>query len=57
MPLETRGERRLILKLLVYLFNYRTNVVGCNQIRSTFMPNLEARLLNACSIFTVPRHH
>jgi len=56
MPLETRGERRLILKLLVYLFNYRTNVVGCNQIRSTFMPNLEARLLNARSMFTV-RHH
>ena len=55
MPLETRGERRLILKLLVYLFNYRTNVVGCNQIRSTFMPNLEARLLNARSMFTVRR--
>jgi hypothetical protein len=53
MPLETFGERRLIFKLLVYLFNYRTNVVGCNKIRSTFMPNLEARLLNARSVFTV----
>jgi hypothetical protein len=35
--LETQGERRIILLSVVYLFNYRTNLVGCNQVRSTFM--------------------
>jgi hypothetical protein len=49
--LETKGERRIILLLVVYLFNYRTNLVGCNQIRSTFMPHLEANALAARSIF------
>ena len=49
--LETQGERRIILLLVVYLFNYRTNLVGCNQIRSTFMPHLEANALAARSIF------
>jgi hypothetical protein len=49
--LETQGERCIILLLVVYLFNYRTNLVGCNQIRSTFMPYLEANALAARSIF------
>ncbi len=49
--LETQGERRIILLLVVYLFNYRMNLVGCNQIRSTFMPYLEANALAARSIF------
>jgi hypothetical protein len=50
IPLETHGERHLILKLCVYLFNYMMNVVGCNQICS------EVRLLNAQSMFTRRRH-
>jgi hypothetical protein len=49
--LETQGERRIILLLVVYLFNYRMNLVGCNQVRSTFMLHLEANALAACSIF------
>ena len=37
--LETQGERRIILLLVVYLFNFRTNLVGFNQMRSTYMPH------------------
>jgi hypothetical protein len=48
---ETGGERRIILRLFVYLYNFRTNCVGCNQIRSTFMPHLEANWFNARSMF------
>ncbi len=48
---ETRGERRIILRLFVHLYNFRTNCVGSNQIRSTFMPQLEANWFNARSIF------
>jgi hypothetical protein len=49
--LETQGERRIILLLVVYLFNYRMNLVGCNQVRSTYMPHLEANTLAAHPIF------
>jgi hypothetical protein len=49
--LETQGERRIILLLVVYLFKYRMNLVGCNQVRSTFTPHLEANALAARSIF------
>jgi hypothetical protein len=38
---EERGERRLILELVVLLYNYRASVVGMNQIQSVFMPWLE----------------
>lgn len=38
---EDKGERRLILELIVYLYNYRATVVGLNQIQSVFMPSLE----------------
>ncbi len=48
---ETCGERRIILHLFVHLYNLRTSCVGCNQIRSTFMPQLEANWFNACSMF------
>ena len=33
--LETQEERRIILLLVVYLFNYRTNLVGCNLLSSS----------------------
>ena len=39
---EERGERRLILELALLLFNYRTNKVGLNQIRNTYMEWLES---------------
>jgi hypothetical protein len=49
--LETHGEWEIILKLFI-LFNYKANVVGCNQMCSTFMPNLEAWLHNTQFMFT-----
>ena len=39
---EEVGERRLILKMLVLLYNYRANTVGINQIRNHYMPNLQS---------------
>ncbi len=35
---EDPTERRLILKLLVLLYNYRLEKVGLNQIRNTYVP-------------------
>lgn len=37
---EERGERRMCIMSLVYLFNLRTRLVGINQILSTYMPEL-----------------
>jgi hypothetical protein len=48
---ETQGEQCIIPLLVVYLFNYRRNLVGCNQVQSAFMPYLEANALAAHSIF------
>jgi hypothetical protein len=44
---EERGERRLVLKMIVLLYNYRANKVGINQIRNTYMPALDVQ----CNIF------
>jgi DDE superfamily endonuclease len=41
MPYEEKGARRLTMRLIVYLYNYRAAVVGMNQIQSVFMPWLE----------------
>ena len=38
---EDRGERKLLIQLVVYLYNYRSNRVGLNQIKTTFMPHLQ----------------
>ena len=38
---EQKGDRRLILRLLVLLFNYRANMVGINQIRNTYLSPLQ----------------
>ena len=38
---EDRGERRLILLTIVYLFNYRTTYVGINQILTLYMPETD----------------
>jgi hypothetical protein len=37
---EERGERKIILHLIVLLSNYRASTVGINQIQSSFMPHL-----------------
>ena len=38
---EERGERALMLRLVVLIYNYRVNTVGINQIRNIYMPWLE----------------
>jgi hypothetical protein len=38
---EERGERRIILEMIVLLYNFRASTVEMNQIQSTFMPHLE----------------
>ena len=38
---EESGERGLILKLFVFLFNYRANKVGINQIKNTYLTALQ----------------
>jgi hypothetical protein len=40
MVYEEKGERLVILKTMVLLYNWRANTVGLNQIRSTFMNHL-----------------
>jgi hypothetical protein len=48
---EERGERLETMRMFVYLYNFRTNLVGCNQIRSTFAPWLEAQADNLDTMF------
>ena len=38
---EETGERKIILKMMVLLFNLRSRRVGINQILNTYMPALE----------------
>ena len=38
---EENGERKLILQMLVLLFNHRANKVGISQIKNTCMPHLQ----------------
>jgi hypothetical protein len=37
---EEAGERKLILRCLILIYNYRANKVGINQIRNTYMVQL-----------------
>jgi len=37
---EERGERRIVLKIMVLLYNMRARMVGINQILNTYMPRL-----------------
>ena len=37
---EEKGERKLILEMLVYLFNFRANKVGISQIKNTYLTPL-----------------
>jgi hypothetical protein len=38
---KERRERRIVLKMMVLLYNMRAQMVEINQIRNTYMPNLE----------------
>jgi len=37
---EEHGERKLILQMIILLYNYRARTVGINQIRNFYMPSL-----------------
>lgn len=39
-PFETRGERRIAIKMMVLIYNLRARMVGINQIKNFFMPAL-----------------
>ena len=41
MPFEMKGERRISIKMMVFLYNLRARKVGINQIRNYFMPRLD----------------
>ena len=43
---EENGEKRLILRLLVLLFNYRANMVGINQIWNEYLSPLQDGIAN-----------
>jgi hypothetical protein len=38
---KERGERRIVLKMFVMLYNIPARMVGINQIQNTYMPHLE----------------
>ena len=37
---EERGERRITMKMMILLYNFRARLVGINQIKNVYMPNL-----------------
>jgi hypothetical protein len=37
---EENGERKLMLRMMILLYNLRARKVGINQIRNTYMPAL-----------------
>jgi hypothetical protein len=38
--MKNGGERRIVMKMFVLLYNMRARMVGINQIRNTYMPHL-----------------
>ena len=40
IALEYRGQRQLVMKLMILLYNLRTGKVGVNQILNVYMPSL-----------------
>ena len=43
---EERGERKIMLNLMVLLYNFRASKVGQNQIRNVYMPFLNRNALD-----------
>ena len=41
MIYEETGERKIIMKMMILLFNLRSRQVGINQILNTYMPALQ----------------
>jgi hypothetical protein len=52
MIYEEGGERRIIIELVVLLYNYCAATVGINQIQSVFMPHLERNANQFALLFT-----
>ena len=40
IPFESKGQHKLMMKLLILLYNVRTKQVGINQILNVYMPSL-----------------
>ncbi len=38
---KEQGERQLMMKMLVHLYNLHAIIVGINQIQNFYIPNLE----------------
>ena len=38
---ECEGERKMIVMVMVLLFNFHASLVGQNQIRTIYFPNLD----------------
>ena len=36
IPWEEQGERKLLMQLCIYMFNYRTETIGLNQITTVY---------------------
>ena len=51
LPYEEVGERRVILRLIALLYNFRASTVGFNQIQTTYMPQLRQNAARATSNF------
>jgi DDE superfamily endonuclease len=47
---EERGERKIMLNLMVLLYNFRVSKVGQNQIRSVYMPQLDQNVTNIIQV-------
>ena len=45
LQFEVNGERKIIIHLMVLLYNARAHLVGINQIKNTFLPALEKKTL------------
>ena len=51
---EDHGNRALYIQLFTRLYNLRSNIVGTNQICSSFMPNLQSYMvMNEDGILTI----
>ena len=45
MSYKSKGERRIAMKMMILIYNLRANLVGINQIKKFYLPNLN---IDAC---------
>jgi hypothetical protein len=50
---EEHGERLESIRMCICLYNYHTNLVGCNQICNVFASSLEAQADNLHTMFNL----